>query len=116
LWYRRNFSFISTKLKIKFIHVSVQYAVLQVKNNGGYAAEFTITYTLSGLQQTITQSSFPVGTTRSKNVPAGAINIQITAKAILGEQIFSHSIPTPQWKCYVVGGTTLNTNWNYVTC
>ena len=90
--------------------------MLQVKNNGFYNTEFTITYTLSGTPGSITQPSFGFNQTKFKNVPAGATNIQITAKAILGEQIFSHSIPSPQWKCYQVGGTTLNTNWIVVTC
>ena len=90
--------------------------MLQVKNNGIYLAMFTITYTLNGVQQTINQETFAVGNTRSKNVPAGAINIQISADVSAGEHIFTDTIPSPQWKCYQVGGTSLNTNWNVVAC
>jgi len=77
---------------------------------------FTITYTLNGIQQTINQGTFAVGNTRSKNVPAGAINIQISVDAAGGEHIFTDSIPSPQWKCYEVGGMSLTTNWKVVAC
>jgi len=94
----------------------VQYAVFQVKNNGFfYTTKITITYTLNGNSQTLTEFCLPA-LTQSVKVPAGAINMQISANAVLGEKIFSDSIPNPQWKCFEVGGTAFNTNWKTVPC
>ncbi|RQW85299.1 MAG: hypothetical protein EHM79_12085 [Geobacter sp.] len=87
---------------------------VEVKNNGAYAAEFSVKYDSEGERFTQQSGSFPVGKTREIAVPCSATNIEVKAKAIAGKTIFTKTYPNAQDLCFKVRGTTLFPK--YETC
>jgi hypothetical protein len=77
---------------------------IEVKNNGAYAAEFTVKYDFRR------ESATPSRAARSRSarpreiaVPCAATNLEVKAKAIAGKTIFTKSIyRAPRMLCFKV--------------
>lgn len=78
-----------------------------IRNNGAYAAEFTVKYEYHGEKQTKESGSFPVGKEREIIIPCSSRNVEVKAKAIGGKTIFDKDYTTATDVCFKVRGTTL---------
>jgi hypothetical protein len=85
---------------------------IEVKNNGAYAAKFTVKYDYQGERQKKESGSFPVGKSREISVPCGATGIEVQAKAIAGKTIFTKTYPSAVDLCFKVRGTTLSPKYS----
>ena len=87
--------------------------VIEVQNvigKGSYIADLTVTYQYNN-ESYKSNKQFPVGQSRKFEIPCAAKNVQITAKALGGNLIFSRSISPVADDCFQVWGTTKNTHW-----
>lgn len=61
-----------------------------------------------------------VGQMRYLAIPPEATNVLVIGLVDIfinnWSHVFADSIGTPQFKCYAVGGTTLNTKWEVIKC
>lgn len=85
---------------------------IEVKNNGAYAAEFTVKYDYQGERQSKSSGSFPVGKSREESIPCTATNVEVKAKAIAGRTIFTKTYPNAVDLCFKVRGTTLSPKYS----
>jgi len=94
------------------------WGAITMKNAGGYVGKFTITYKIDGAYQTVDSGKYPVGQVRSLPIPPEATNVLVQGYLDVfinsWSVVFADSIGTPQFKCYKIGGTTTNSNWNVV--
>ena len=88
---------------------------ITIKNEGGYVAKYTVTYTYNGEQVTKESGSFTAGFSRSIDIPAGAYDISLHAYDAWffnsWNVIFSKHFNEPETRKYKVTGTTLNTSY-----
>ena len=80
-----------------------------IRNHGAYATELTIHYDLN-YERKSTKKVIQTQQHGGVSIPLEAKNVQVTAKAIGGKQIFETIFPTAQSYCRAVGGTTLIPN------
>jgi hypothetical protein len=80
-----------------------------IRNSGAYNTEFWVKYVWLGEQMRKESGSFPVGQSKTIQVPCDAVDIEIKAKAVGGEYIFTKTFPNAIDRCYRVKGTTLMT-------
>jgi pathogenesis-related protein 1 len=90
-----------------------------VRNEGGYVARFSLTYTLNGMPTTVTADAVLTGTQQTRAIPAGASTIVLTVEEFTGFNwtiVFTQRFGTPVTVCYTVAGTTLSATWTPVSC
>ena len=91
---------------------------ISIENRGAYVAKFTVSYDLNGKRITNETDNYTSGVTKSVEVPADAVNIQLCAMDawFFGQwnDIFSKTFEKPVNKKYRISGTTLNTSFEEI--
>jgi hypothetical protein len=90
-----------------------------VRNEGGYVARFTLTYSLDGHEFTQESGDITLGVNKSAWIPAGATEIQLKVEENIGwawSTIFTKSYAVPTTVCFKVWGTTLFPAWAAINC
>ena len=92
-----------------------------VRNEGGYAARFKVSYDPGRGARRVNKSSgsFGIGAQKSIAIPAEATNIALKVEAHTGVQwstIFTKNYDESVKKCFKVYGTTLNPKHKEITC
>ncbi|MEL6851848.1 MAG: MAC/perforin domain-containing protein, partial [Bacteroidota bacterium] len=77
---------------------------ISITNKGGYVMWFKVKYEYEGKWVEETTDSYSLGYTKTKEIPAGARNLTITASHTFGE-IFSETFAQPQTLCFNCWGT-----------
>jgi hypothetical protein len=89
-------------------------ATVTVSNNGGFLAQFTVSYGFSGGGQTQTTGQFPVGSSQSITIPGDAFNIvvqiQVNTGFNLRDACGAFNFSPAQNKHYTVSGTTFGSS------
>ena len=96
------------------MEVSVAGGSVKVRNEGGYVARFSLSYTFQGHNFTKNSGTFSLGVNKSIEIPEGATDIHLKVEEMWGfgwSTIFTKVFPTPESKSYKVYGTTLNPKW-----
>ena len=89
---------------------------ISIRNDGGYAMKFTVTYDLNGKTETKQSGTFAISRTMSTEIPAAAKNIKLKAELFTGwfsdtKVIFEKTFTGPELKCYKVWGTVFNPSY-----
>jgi tectonin-like protein len=78
-------------------------------NQGGYVAQYRLSYTLNGQNQEFTTPSLSVGFDKTYSIPYNATNIKVQGWALTGvstwKEIFNLSVAQPTYTCYTSYGT-----------
>jgi hypothetical protein len=90
------------------IHQSDKY--VQVKNEGAFAARFTVEFDFLQKPMYRVQGSFPVPQSRTLYLPISASNVTVFGVAITGKT--REHRPTSLPACYTMTGTTGSPNLN----
>lgn len=83
-----------------------QKHTITIRNHGAYATELTVNYDLN-YQRKTSKKVIQTQQEGGLSIPLEAKNVQVTAKAIGGKQIFEQIFETAQSYCREVKGTTL---------
>ena len=88
-------------------------------NQGGYVANFTLTYTANGSPVTDNSGNLSLGMTAVYDIPSGATNITVAGSEDTGltwaptKQIFRQPLAFGPSTCFKSYGTTLSPSWNH---
>jgi hypothetical protein len=92
---------------------------ISVKNNGAFAARFTVSYSLNGQPGSQDSGSFAVGVTKDVTIPPGATSVTVDFQALTfvsWTTVKTLSYPGPVGKCFTVSGTALAAQVDEVRC
>jgi cytolysin (calcineurin-like family phosphatase) len=87
-----------------------------VFNQGGYVADYQVSYNINGQQQQIKLSSIVVGTKKTITLPSGSTNIRVKGQMQTGlfwepkREIFNQS--ANNGSCFKTYGTIFSANWS----
>jgi hypothetical protein len=91
--------------------------VITLRNEAGYVANFTITYTLNGSLRSLKSGNVALSWVKAYTIPAGATNINIVAKAVVplssDKRITSQNVKAGAVKCFKVYGTVFSPQWSF---
>jgi hypothetical protein len=88
-------------------------------NGGAYVARLKLKYTLNSAEVSKETDDITVWTSKSLDIPAGAIDIFVTAIEHTGfgwNEIGTHGFGSPVTRCYECEGTTFNPTWKEYDC
>lgn len=92
---------------------------VRIHNNGGFVAQFYLSYFLSGRRITQDSGLFYIGQIRQLSIPDGASNPYLVVIArIFGNfvTVFNNYIPSISPSCFVMEGTILNPSIKQIPC
>jgi eukaryotic-like serine/threonine-protein kinase len=92
---------------------------ISVKNNGAFAARFTVSYSLNGQPGSQDSGGFAVGVTKDVAIPPGAAGITVDFQALTfvsWTTVQTLSYPGPVSKCFTLSGTALAAHVDEVSC
>lgn len=91
-----------------------------VRNDGGYVARFSVSYTLDGQRFTKESGDFTLGVNKEVEIPAGATDVALKVEEAWfiasWSTIFAENFDGPVSKCYKIWGTTLDPAWEEIEC
>jgi cytolysin (calcineurin-like family phosphatase) len=98
---------------------STEQPQVTVFNQGGYVADYQITYTVNGQQKNITTSKFNLGGKQTIKIPVGSQNVRVRGqmytglfwepKRIIFDRNFSQA---PSDACFKTFGTIFRSQWS----
>lgn len=88
-------------------------------NQGGYVADYQISYSLNGQMQTLNARKLGLGQKQTFGIPANSKNVRIRGQVYTGllweptRRIFDQSLRVPPAEvCFKTYGTTLAAKWD----
>ncbi len=90
----------------------------RVRNDGGFAARFTLRYTHNGMEQSFGSGDMALGNEHRFEIPVGASKIHLKGEEQTGlvwegwRTVFDLNFDTPPNKCFRLYGTTLSPKWD----
>lgn len=113
-------SFALTSLPMIALSGSMAFAApapkVTVFNQGGYVADYQVSYTVNGKQKAATVNALVVGKKQTIRLPANSTNITVIGQMRTGlfwepkRQIFKQ--PANDGSCFKTYGTIIKSNWS----
>jgi hypothetical protein len=85
------------------------YKHITIKNQGGYVADASVSYTYNNLSSTHPTGHFPAGQSKRVAVPCDAKSVRVSAELVdvfQGDYIFSDWLQIVEDRCYALKGTS----------
>ncbi len=81
---------------------------VKVENAGSYLAEFSVKYTLKGIDYNLASGKITTGQSKELKVPCDATSVSLVIKAVSGKTILSKTYAKAEALCFKLKGTTGN--------